>query len=180
MAKQICRRMKLKTITFLLLSDVLFAGCRGDNKASVVSIFSDKEKNRGGKKMKQYSKIILCCLLASFLVGCATGSVILTGTARTATDPESVKLYLQEPKKYDVLGIVEASSDSGWTDQGSQDYAVAELRKQAAKIGANGVLLTNTGTQTSTVVGTSGNGVIWAAPVNAKVVKGTAIFVTEE
>ncbi len=130
--------------------------------------------------MKQYSKFIGCCLTALFLVGCATGSVILTGNARTATDPQSVKLYLQEPKKYDALGIVEASSDSGWTDQASQDYAVAELKKQAAKIGANGVLLTNTGTQTSAIVGGSGNGSIWAAPVNAKVVQGTAIFVTEE
>jgi len=130
--------------------------------------------------MKQYSKIIACYLLAVFLTGCATGSVVLTGTARPSTDPQSVKLYLQEPKKYDVIGLVEASSDSGWTDQGSQDYAVAELKKQAAKIGANGVLLTTTGTQTTGMAGGYGTGVVWVAPVNAKVVKGTAIFVHEE
>ena len=130
--------------------------------------------------MKEHFKIIACCLLVLFLAGCATGSVILTGTARPSTDPQSVKLYLVEPNKYDVIGTVEAYSDSGWTDQGSQDYAVAELKKQAAKIGANGVLLTTTGTQTSTIVGGSGNGSIWSASVNAKVVQGTAIFVTEE
>lgn len=130
--------------------------------------------------MKRCSEIIACCLSALLLAGCATGSVILTGTARPSTDPQSVKLYLEEPKKYDVLGIVEASSDSGWTDQGSQDYAVAELKKQAARIGANGVLLTAAGTQTSTVVGGYGSGAIWTAPVNAKVIKGTAIFVSEE
>ena len=79
-----------------------------------------------------------------------------------------------------MIGLVEASSDSGWTDQGSQDYAVAELKKQAAKIGANGVLLTTSGTQTFTMVGGYGTGVIWVVPVNAKVVKGTAIFVNEE
>jgi hypothetical protein len=131
-------------------------------------------------KMNQYPKIIVCCLSVLFLIGCATGSVILIGTARSATDPQSVKLYLNEPKKYDVIGLVEASSDSGWSDQDSQDYAVAELKKQAAKIGANGVLLTTTGTQTYTMVGGHGTGTIWAAPVNAKVVKGTAIFVIEE
>ena len=136
--------------------------------------------NRGSKKMKQYSKIIACCLLALFLVGCATGSVILTGTARPPTDPQSVKLYLEEPKEYEVLGIVEASSDSGLTSQGSQNYAVAELKKQAAKIGANGVLLTTTGTKTSTMVGGYGSGAIWTADVDAKFVKGTAIFVDEE
>ena len=130
--------------------------------------------------MKQYSKIILCCLPVLLLIGCATGSVVLTGTARPSTDPQSVKLYIEEPKKYDVLGLVEASSDSGWTDQGSQDYAVSELKKQAAKIGANGVLLTTTGTQTSAITGGYGNGSMWVVPVNAKVVRGTAIFVNEE
>lgn len=132
--------------------------------------------------MNQYSKIIACCLSALFLVGCATatGSVILTAPARSSTDPHSVKLYQKEPKKYDVIGLVEASSDYGWTDQKSQDYAVAELKKQAAKIGANGVLLTTTGIQTSGMVGGYGAGAMWAAPANAKVVKGTAIFVTEE
>lgn len=130
--------------------------------------------------INQYSKIIACCLSALFLISCATGSVIVTGTVRPSTDPQSVKLYLKEPKRYDVIGLVEASSDSGWTEQGSQDYAIAELKNQAAQIGANGLLLTATGTQTSTMVGGYGTGVIWAVPVNAKVVKGTAIFVHEE
>ena len=68
--------------------------------------------------MNQYSKIIVCCLSALFLLGCATGSVVLVGTARPPTDPQSVKLYLKEPKKYDAIGLVEASSDSGLTNQG--------------------------------------------------------------
>lgn len=127
-------------------------------------------------------KIIACCLSVLFLMGCATakGSVILTGVARPSADPQSVKLYLKEPKKYDVIGLVEASSDWGWTDQKSQDYAVEELKKQAAKIGANGVLLTTTGTQTSGIVGGYGAGAMLAVPADAKVVKGTAIFVDEE
>jgi hypothetical protein len=130
--------------------------------------------------MKRYAKTIACCLSALYLIGCATGSVVLTGTARPSTAPKSVKLYIREPKKYDVIGLVEASSDSGLTDQGSQDYAVAELKRQAAKVGANGVLLTTTGTQTSSMVGGNAGGVVWVAPVEAKVVKGTAILVTEE
>lgn len=39
---------------------------------------------------------------------------------------------------------------------------------------------TATGDQTSTMVGGYGTGIIWAVPLNAKVVKGTAIFVYEE
>jgi hypothetical protein len=130
--------------------------------------------------MNQHFKVIACCLLALFLMGCATGSVVLVGTARPPTDPQSVKLYLKEPKKYDAIGLVEASSDSGLTNQGSQNYAVAELKKQAAKIGANGVLLTTTGTETSTKVHGYESGTIWSSSSDAKVVKGTAIFVNEE
>ncbi|MDD3295610.1 MAG: hypothetical protein PHG20_13105 [Geobacteraceae bacterium] len=130
--------------------------------------------------MNQHFKVIACCLLALFLMGCATGSVVLVGTARPPIDPQSVKLYLKEPKKYDAVGLVEASSDSGLTNQGSQNYAVAELKKQAAKIGANGVLLTTTGTETSTTVHGYGSGTIWSSSSDAKVVKGTAIFVNEE
>lgn len=128
----------------------------------------------------RYHRLVTFNLLLLFLIGCASGSVIVTGTVRPATDPQSVKFYLKEPRNYETIGLVEASSDSGFTEQGSKDYAVSELKKQAAKIGATGVLLTATGDQTSTMVGGYGTGVIWAVPVNAKVVRGTAIFVNAE
>jgi len=119
-------------------------------------------------------------MLVLLVTACASGSAIVTGTVRPATDPKSVKLYLQEPRRYEVIGLVEASSDAGWTEQGSQDYAIAELKKQAAKLGATGVLLTATGEQSSAMVGGYGTGMIWAVPVTAKTVKGKAIFVYEE
>jgi len=57
-------------------------------------------------------KIFIIALIgAVVLSGCATGSVIVTGTIRPATDPQSVKLYLKEPKKYDVIGLVQSSGD---------------------------------------------------------------------
>lgn len=130
--------------------------------------------------MNRRFRLVSSVLLTLSFSGCATGSGVLVGDARPSTDPQLVKLYLKEPQAYDVIGLVEASSDSGWTDQKSQDYAVAELKKQAAKIGANGVLLAVSGTQSSAGVGAYGNGLIWVDSVNAKVVKGTAIFVEEE
>jgi len=113
------------------------------------------------------------------LVACASGSTIVTGTTRTPLDPSQVKLYLELPAKYEIIGIVNASSDAGWTEQGSQDYAVQELKTQAAKLGANGVLLETTGERTSTAVGGHGTGYIYTFPVTAKTVSGKAIFVTE-
>jgi hypothetical protein len=90
-----------------------------------------------------------------------------------------VSLFLEAPSNYEVIGIVNASSDAGWTEQGSVDYAVEELKNQAAKLGANGVLLESTGEHTSTVIGGYGTGYLYAIPVTAQTVSGRAIFVDE-
>ena len=49
------------------------------------------------------------------------------------------------PSGYETIGLVSATSGAGMTHQGSVDYATAELKKQAAKLGANGVLLRSFG-----------------------------------
>lgn len=125
------------------------------------------------------NKTTALCLLVLLLTGCASGSAIVTGTKKPPIDPSGVKLYLQPPVNYEVIGIVNASSDAGWTEQGSQDYAVQELKNQAAKLGANGVLLTTTGEKTSTAVGGYGTGYFYAIPVTAKTVSGQAIYVNQ-
>jgi hypothetical protein len=90
-------------------------------------------------------KSMLVSLLALSLAACATGSAIVTGAKRTPLDPSRVKLYTETPAHYEAIGIVSASSGAGFTKQGSEDYAVQELKNQAAKLGANGVLLEATG-----------------------------------
>lgn len=114
-----------------------------------------------------------------FLASCATGSAIVTGTKRIPLEPSQVKLYLESPDKYEIIGLVNASSDAGWSAQGSIDYAIKELKNQAARIGANGVLLESTGERTSTIIGGYGTGSLYAIPVTAKAVSGKAIFVSE-
>jgi hypothetical protein len=56
-----------------------------------------------------------------------------------------VQLYSKAPAQFEVIGVVRASSEWGLTQQGSTDYAVDELKKQAAALGANGLLLTSVG-----------------------------------
>ena len=114
-----------------------------------------------------------------FLAGCASGSSIVVGETKEAIDPSQVKLYLETPDIYEVIGIVTASSDAGWTEQDSVDYAVEELKNLAAKLGANGVLIESTGSQNSTVVGGYGTGYLYTIPVTAKSVTGKAIYVTQ-
>ena len=129
----------------------------------------------------QRIKSIKCIylLIILLLVGCATGSSIIVGEVREAIDPGQVKLYLEIPESYEIIGIVTASSDAGWTEQGSVNYAVEELKNQAAKLGANGVLIESTGGQTYNVIGGHGTGYLYSIPVTAKSVTGKAIYVNK-
>ena len=110
------------------------------------------------------------------LSGCASGTALVTGTQRPATNADEVVIYTEAPEKYEVIGIVTASSDSGWTEQGDLNYAVAELKKQAAKIGANGIILESVGTINSGGVISYGVYI----PVTAKNVSGKAIYIVLE
>ena len=101
----------------------------------------------------------------------------MTGSTRAPIDYGQVRIYLEPPAEFEVIGLVSASSDSGWTEQGSVNYAIDELKKQAAKLGANGVLLVSSGEKTTTVVGGHGTGYLYAVPVTAKTVQGKAIFI---
>ena len=112
-------------------------------------------------------RTIFVSLLALLLAACASGSAIVTGAKRTPLDPSHVKLYAEAPAKYEVIGVVSAKSAAGLTAQGSEDYAVQELKNQAAKLGANGVLLEATG-QLAYAFGSVG-----------QTVTGKAIFVGE-
>jgi len=122
-------------------------------------------------------KLIILFMTAFVLTSCASGTAIVTGETRTAVNPEKVKLYLEPPAEYEVIALVKASSDAGWTAQGSQDYAVQELKNQAAKLGANGVLLGGTGTKTSGMVGGYGTGATYVIPIESETVSGQAIYV---
>lgn len=82
--------------------------------------------------------ILTTCLL---LTGCATGSAIVTGTVRAPIESAQVTLYLEPPPKFESIGLLNASSPMGFTRQESVDMAVKQLKAQAAKIGANGVIL---------------------------------------
>jgi uncharacterized protein YbjQ (UPF0145 family) len=119
--------------------------------------------------------IIIFCL-----VGCATGSVIITGNVRPAIDPAEVKIYIEPPAQYEIIGIVEASSAVEFSSQAAQDRVIAELKNQAAKIGANGVFLINVGNQSGGTTGFYSNGVFYASSSKTKTAHGQAIHVIQD
>ncbi len=78
------------------------------------------------------------------LAACATpNTVIVTGTARPAIAPADVKIYSHPPPVFEEVAMLNASHSSMFTTGGQQtvDKVIADLKDQAAKLGANGVIL---------------------------------------
>jgi hypothetical protein len=71
---------------------------------------------------------------------------------------------VEPPASYEVIGLVTARSNSGFTDQAKTDGAMNELKEQAARLGANGIGLGGTsnpgGGQTSAMFLGGHSGVI--------------------
>lgn len=107
-------------------------------------------------------RIIAAVVSLGLLVGCAASSHIITGKTRPPIDPSQVRLYDHPPAKFEEIAIIEASSRGSWaiTDQGKIDVVIARLKAEAAKLGANGVLLETTGSESTggVVVGSATGG----------------------
>ncbi len=74
------------------------------------------------------------------LTGCATGSHILTGTARPAIAADGVKIYSTMPANAQVIGLV--NSENGFRyKQPGMNSVTEKIKAEAGKIGANGVVI---------------------------------------
>lgn len=91
--------------------------------------------------MKNPIPAILSIAVFAVLTGCTTSDVIMTGQARSPVSPESVKMYLRPPEKFESIGLVTASSNSTPIRSKNKQSALTELKKKAAALGANGILL---------------------------------------
>jgi hypothetical protein len=83
---------------------------------------------------------------ALLLAGCASTSKVMIGHARPAITPDQVRLYTQPPPRYQEVALLETQS-GGFTygEQHKMDEVLANLKKEAAALGANGVLLQGQG-----------------------------------
>src|SRR5439155_15918037 len=112
--------------------------------------------------MKTIYKFVCATILLVALNGCQSASThVLIGKQRTLTNPADVKLYLHPPAKYEEIGLVSANSRYvffGRSDQHKMDVAIGHLKNEAAKLGANGILLGSAGDQTVGSVGNSFGG----------------------
>lgn len=137
--------------------------------------------------------VAVAALLVS-LTGCAitNETSVLVGTPRSPTSPEQVKLYTAQPKKYVEIAIISADAAHDFmSKQALLDKAVQNAKLQAAKVGANGILLDSLGDLQVGAAGTVllSRPIIIGAPVvgavgttnrTGKQITGKAIFVSEE
>ena len=102
--------------------------------------------------MKRGPRKILSCSLSLYLAliicGCYPVSHIVVGEPRTPLDPSAVKVYAELPESYEKIAILEASSDFAikdmsfeFSDQGKTNKALKRLKKEAASLGANAIVI---------------------------------------
>jgi hypothetical protein len=76
------------------------------------------------------------------LAGCASTSRVMLGAAHPPLAPEQVQIYYQPPAKYLEVALLETQSGSfTYGEQNKMNSVLGKLRAEAAKLGANGVLI---------------------------------------
>jgi hypothetical protein len=137
--------------------------------------------------------VMATAIACACLAACATSHVMI-GKARPAISPEEVRIYQRPPQApYEEIARLDTSSQGSFsfTAQGKTDAVLKRLKTEAAKLGANGVLLEGIGDQTSGSIGTGGGresysgggsvggGIGVSAGLNRKVGGGIAIYVPQ-
>lgn len=90
--------------------------------------------------------LILASLIAAVAGGCATTSKVMISPPRPALAPEQVRVYFAPPPgRYVEIALLETSSGAlTYGEQNKMDSVLGKLRVEAARLGANGVLLQDT------------------------------------
>lgn len=91
--------------------------------------------------MRPRTSLIFAALAA--LAACAPSTHVLVGTARPPISPADVKIYSTPPAHFQEIAVLDASSKTafGTGGQKSVDKVIERLKIEAAKLGANGVIL---------------------------------------
>jgi uncharacterized protein YbjQ (UPF0145 family) len=102
-------------------------------------------------------------LIFVVLSGCSSSfntSHVMLGEARPSTIASEVKIYTSPPAKYIEIAIVSGTNAGSLTvtEQAKTDYVISNLKEQAAKLGANGIILQQFSDQAVNVPITTYNG----------------------
>ncbi len=134
-------------------------------------------------KRIQFLAILTLFSLSCLSAGCAQHAVQPSGP-RPPTSAEQVKIYQKEPNKYEDLGMVTVPVGGAirMDDRGDATPGFVELKKRAAAMGANGLLLDDKKVESQGLVTAGYNGTFYQVPIerNPKMAKARAIWVIDE
>jgi hypothetical protein len=137
------------------------------------------------------TRCIVAIVTVLLSAACATSSQTLTGTARAPISPSEVRVYTQAPASFEEIAILSASRKSVSAAGGERaiEKMIETLKRQAARLGANGLLLedfsdaqavslgSGVGSDTTTHNGSISVGVGASVGFVKKTAQGRAIFV---
>ncbi len=144
--------------------------------------------------MTRATALITAAAFACAAAACSTSSHVLIGTARPPLSPESVRVYYKPPPKYEEIATLNATSQGSLalTSQQNMDKAIQRLKEEAARLGANGILLQTVHDTQSGSIGVGGGGASYGPnsatgvgvggsfALTSKVVQGLAIYVAPQ
>ncbi len=128
-------------------------------------------------------------LALALAAGCASTSKVMLGPARAPVAAEAVRVYVDPPARFEEIARLETESAVGFGTPGQTDSAIARLRREAAALGANGVLLLGVDTVAPPVGVSVGTGIarrhvgIFGSvgiPTSQRRAVGVAIWVLED
>ncbi|WP_187770773.1 hypothetical protein [Cognatilysobacter lacus] len=92
-------------------------------------------------------RLLIPVALAVALAGCASASRVMISDPRPPIAVEMVRVYLQPPtSRYVEIALLDATTgEFTYGAQNRNDALMLKLRTEAAKLGANGVLIQNRG-----------------------------------
>ena len=123
-------------------------------------------------------------LIVIFFIGCVPVSHVIVGDTREPIQPSNVEIYLDYPEQYEKIALIDAGSNFAFKDpvilfdwQSKMDKATERLKIEAAKLGANGILIINTDNKIYQSISSDGKGSASSSSHSEKFVKAIAIYV---
>lgn len=100
-------------------------------------------------------RVVGSLVVVSLLTGCAGSSSHLLAPARPPISPDQVQIYQTAPARYQEIARLDATSGPRFFHGSRQTdaEAIQRLKEEAARVGANGVLLTVVGDEPSGSIG---------------------------
>jgi hypothetical protein len=131
--------------------------------------------------MRLPSQVLLLAIAAA-LAGCSQN--IWVSGPHPLTTPEQIRIYTQRPSHYERLGTIThlGELDPQWEQRPDAAAVFADLLKEAAAMGANGLLLLDDTTMADAKVSVTYQGTPYTLPIigKSKTVVVQGIFVSKE